>query len=483
MGRFAKRIVLNAVAIAAAAVVAPAHADTLQEAIALAYETNPTLQDQRAQLRVVDETYVQARAGYRPTVSLTAGATTQDIEGRDADQGQAALVLTQPLYTGGRTSGAVSASRADILSGRESLRQVEASVIQKVIQAYVDVRRDQAALAIRGQDFQVLTRELEDMRTRFAVADVTRTDVAQAEASAAQARALLSSAQAQLEITRATYAAVVGRPAGQLEPEPVLASPAATLDQALGLAEKSNAALRAARYVQEAAHARVAEARAERMPQANLRLELGHSTPLTNLQSKLIQRSLTATVNVVQPLSAGGAINSRVRQAIERENSARVRVEAARRDLVQQLSQAWSVLIATRSNIEANEVQVRSARIAFEGTQEERKLGLRTTLEVLSAQQNLSAAQLTLLNSRRDSYLAEVTLLSVIGQLEAAFLAPEAKPYDPVRAFNRHRFSGFVPWEPVVSIVDSLGVPKPKILPPPRPATPPTRPAKTPARR
>jgi outer membrane protein len=220
-------------ALASAAVVAivtglgaPAWAETLQDAIALAYQTNPSLLAQRANQRALDETVVQARSGLRPTLSASAGvdytrsdfpSTTQFVDtngdgvpdtqvtssSSESDTANAGISLSQNLWTGGRTARAIDQARAGVLAGRENLRDIEQQVMLSVIQAYVNVTRDMEILRIRQENLTVLQRQLEETSARFEVGEVTRTDVAQAEASLAQSEADLANAQAQLSTSRA----------------------------------------------------------------------------------------------------------------------------------------------------------------------------------------------------------------------------------------------------------------------------------------
>jgi len=193
-----------------AAAAAPAAGETLSDAVALAYETNPTLQAQRATQRSIDEEYVQARTGWRPTLQLQAVATYDKLsipraarnfltQSAETNAGSLALTFTQPIWTGGRTAANVSAAQADILQGRENLRRVESQVLISVIQAYMDVLRDQEGLKIRQEDLVVLQKQLDESRARFDVGEITRTDVAQAEAALAGAKAQRETSEGQLE--------------------------------------------------------------------------------------------------------------------------------------------------------------------------------------------------------------------------------------------------------------------------------------------
>jgi outer membrane protein len=270
---------------AAGGVAASAHAETLADAIALAYETNPSLQAQRATQRVLDETWVQARTGWRPQLSFQSSATYTEIRTPRAARGSlidtngdgipdtrapvlgsgtshtetanTGISLSQPIWTGGRTAAAVSAAEADILSGRENLRRVEAQVMLTVVQSYVDVRRDQEGVRIRQENVTVLQKQLEESKARFDVGELTRTDVAQSEARLRAAQALQQSAVAQLAISRANYAAVVGQNPGDLQAEPSLAFLLpANADDAFSVAEKNSPQLRAQQFAEQASRAR-----------------------------------------------------------------------------------------------------------------------------------------------------------------------------------------------------------------------------------
>ncbi|MGZ8363072.1 MAG: TolC family outer membrane protein [Caulobacteraceae bacterium] len=455
-------------------------AESLADAIALAYQTNPTLQAARANLRFVEEGVVQARAGYRPSVTAQATAdyshanrtnTFGQVQNRPQtlNSGTAIVQVTQPLYTGGRVSAAVSAAQADALSQTEDLRQSEADILQQTITAYVDVRRDQQAILIRMDNVAVLRRQVEETRTRFDVGEVTRTDVAQAEAQLAQAQALLSNAQAQLAISRASYAQVVGQSPGELEPEPVLKLPP-TIDDAFDAALQYNPTIRSADYSRQGAVARLAQAKAERNPRVSVVGSYGYSgSPLlpTPNSDNFIQTS-RASLQVTQPIFAGGAIESGVRQAVERENFFISQGEGARRDAIRNLSQAWNRLLAARASILANQEQVRAARVAFEGAQAEQAVGLRTTLEVLTAQQVLRDAELALLNARHDEYVASATVLNVTGMLAAQNIVADLPPgYGPHDPHQLKTAPGYVPWEEAVRALDSIKTPDIKRLPAP----------------
>lgn len=460
-----------------------ASAETLADAIALAYQTNPTLQGQRASQRALDESIVQARSGLRPQVSASADIAAADGQ-NDGDAGRssgAGVTVSQPLYTGGRVSSQITAAEADVLTGQQGLRGVEASIIQAVITAYVDVRRDQERLRISQENVAVLQRQLDEARARFEVGEITRTDVAQAEARLAASKASLASAQAQLAISRAAYAAVVGQNPGDLNAEPSLEAflPPA-IEGAFETAEQNNAEILGAEYAERASAARVATARSARRPTVTASGTVGWDASTSPLSPggaggafDDYQRGVSGRVAVSVPLFTGGLISSQVRAAEERNNADRQTIEETRRGVLRTVSQAWNSLVGARANLAANEEQVRAAKIAFEGVRQEAQVGLRTTLDVLNAEQELRNAELSLVNARRDEYVAAAVLLSAMGKLEARYLTPEVAQYDATangKTFS-HRL-GWTPWDPVVEFIDRVGAP-------PRPAAPADAPVKT----
>jgi len=482
----------------------PVAAETLADAIALAYDSNPSLQAQRATQRALDENWIQARSGYRPSLSATVqaqysesrtpgGRGIVDTNGdgipdtvvstsiQTSNFGEAGFSFNQPLYTGGRVGAAMNAAEADILTGRENLRRVEAQTVGSVIQAYVDVRRDQEALHIRQEDLKVLQRQLEESKARFDVGEITRTDVAQSEARLAASQAAVQSAQAQLAISRAGYAAVVGQNPGELAPEPSLASLLpGSIDQAFDIADRDNPQIRAAQYAEQASKERVAGARAQRMPTLSVRATVGWDGQAAPLRTDKWAENITGSAVVSVPLFSGGLVNSQVRQAIERNNADRINIETARRSVQQALTQSWSTLIANRANIASTDEQVRASRIAAEGVHEEQQVGLRTTIDVLNAEQELRAAELAQISARHDEYVAAAGVLNQLGRLQADYITPNVAHYDPKANFGKLRVSwGWVPWEEPIAAVDSALLPKTheKPLDSPSAAAAPTKPA------
>jgi outer membrane protein len=443
-----------------------AGAETLSDAIAQAYQTNPTLLAERSSLRITDEAYVQAKAGYRPTLNAEVDAARQDVLQQTTNSANAFLTLTEPIYNGGRTASAVSAAEADILSGRETLRLTESTLLQSVIQAYADVLRDQEGVTIREQNLAAGLDQLKEVKARSKVGDLTLTDTAQSQAYVNQARIDLVSAKAQLEVSRAEYLGVVGVSPGVLAPLTSLPNMPTTLKQAIATAEAANPALRAAQYAEEAARKRIAEARAQRMPTVSLKAQLGYTGPVSAYQPNIYAHEAVATATIVQPLFAGGAIESQVRQQIERQTTARIQIDLTRRQMVQQLSQAWAQFAAAQENIGNAEDSVASNQTAYAGVQKESRAGLRSTLEVLSIEQSLRDAELERSSVKHDNVVLASQVLSAMGLLEARLMVPNIDTYKPEQPFKAVQNRGATPLDAISALLDNIGAAPLHRLPP-----------------
>ena len=440
--------------------VAVAHAESLNDAIAMAYGQNPTLARARAQQRANDETYVQARSQFGPSLSVGSSVNYTDYDSTSTG-GRSTTTLSvsgnQAIYSSGGLTQSLKASQANVMAGHEDLRSTESSVLFNVIQVYTAVRRDQQALKISQDNYDILKQQLDQTQAQFEAGQLTRTDVAQSQARLSASAASLAQAQAQLDSDRATYVSIVGQAPVALEAEPDLPGLPADFDQALTVAQKNNPDLQASMYAEDAAQARMKAARSVFGPTVSLGANIGESAPTDKLGNLDGSRAATATVRLSVPLFSAGLNGSREREAAENYNAQRITTEITRRSVVSQVSQSWSQMIAARSAVSSNEEQVRAAQVAAEGVKTEQQVGLRTNIEVLNAQQELKSAQLQLLEAQRTQYVAASQLLSVMGGLTAQAFVPDIDVYDPQTNFNKVNRKGWTPLEPVVRAVDGLG--------------------------
>ena len=439
-------------------------AQTLTDALAEAYNTNPQLLAQRALLRATDEQVPQALSFWRPTVAFTGqvGIATGSLERpptpAEVAAGTTRSVLhaitrpnviqfqaTQPIYRGGRTVAQTRQAINTVESTRAQTLAVETSVFQAVAMAYLDVVRDQALVDVDRNNVEVLRKQLEATQDRFRVGEVTRTDVAQAESSLAQAQGTLVSQQGTLEISRAEYVRAVGHPPGRLIlPRERPALPA-TREEALSLAANNNFSVISAVFAELAARDNIDVVRGQLLPQVSVIGTLARTYDQSLSFKGALTNSAQVTAQLTMPLYEGGAIYSQTRQAEQTVGQRRSQVDDARRAAVQTATQFWSTLQAARASISSFAAAVRAAQIALEGTQQEALVGTRTVLDVLIANQQLLTTQSQLVTAQHDAALAEFNLASAIGRLIAPELNLPVKLFDMERHYNevKNRWIGF----------------------------------------
>ncbi len=427
---------------------APAQAETLPQAMAAAYMTNPTLNAERAGLRATDEEASQARSNFRPSIAGSLESEVRNINpkakgtpviptlsGTNHPESYS-LTISQPLFRGLRTLNAIRQADAEIKSGRESLRTVEQTTLLDAATAYMDVVRDQAIVRLREGNIRVLSEQLKAANDRFEVGEVTKTDVAQAEARLSGAVSQLSLAQSNFKTSRASYQRIIGHAPNHLvEPKPIDALLPQLLSGALSTAEAENPELLAAIFAEEASRYVIKRIIGEMLPEVSV-----EGTYTGALEPSLSLKSLTTKTfkgRITVPFYSKGEPSSRARQARETNAQRRRQIDEARAKENADVIAAWGELMAARARIESDQTQVRANKIALDGVKEEEQVGQRTILDVLDAEQEFLDAQVTLVSSKRDKVVASYSLLTAIGRLNANFLQLPVEKYDATAHYNR----------------------------------------------
>ena len=419
----------------------PASAQTLTEALSYAYNTNPQLLGQRASLRATDEQVPQALSNWRPTVTFTgqagitrageaAGGPTRfaTFESRQLD-----LKINQPIYRGGRTEAQTRQAINAVQAARAQTLAVETQVFQAVAQAFLDTYRDQTLVEVNRNNEAVLKKQLDAARSRFRVGEVTRTDVAQAESSLAQATANRIASEGQLEVSRAAYTRAVGHPPGRLVMPKERPALPATRDEALALSATANPNVISAIFNEAAARDNIDVVRGQLLPQISIIGDLNRSFSPSISQNTVRFDTASVVAQMTMPLYEGGAIYSQTRAAEQTVGQRRSQLDDARRAAVQLATQSWETLLSARAAVASFSAAVKAAQIALEGTQQEALVGSRTVLDVLISEQQLFTTQSQLVGAQHDAALAEFNLTASVGRL----IAPELKL--PVQLYDMER--------------------------------------------
>jgi outer membrane protein len=440
-----------------------AHAETLESALVKAYQNNPQLNAQRATLRSTDEGVAKAQSGYRPkiTASTDVGAeyfnyrtpnpnfanpalpsylnkTRTNIQSQNTVPRGAQAQLSQMLFDSGATSSSVRQAEALVLASRETLRGTEQTVLFAGASAYMNVLRDTAVLNLQKSNVDVLAEQLRQTRDRFNVGEVTRTDVAQAESRLEGAHSQVSAAEATLKADIGTYRQIIGVQPRTLAPgRPVDRLLPKSLDAAVRLGIATNPTVLAAFHQVDAAELQVKIAEAALGPNLSLNAQVQHRYDFQQSNDQRTSAQITATLTV--PIYEGGAVYSQVRAAKETLGQVRLQADQARDQVRQQVVAAWGNLEASKAQILAAQAQISASEVALNGVREEAKVGQRTTLDVLNAQQDLLNARVALVSAQHDRVVNSYQLLQGIGKLTLEYVSPTAQRYDPRKHYKQVR--------------------------------------------
>jgi outer membrane protein len=416
----------------------PVRAETLQDVLAATYRYNPRLDAARAALRATDEEVARANSGYRPNISASADSgsvwTTSKLAAGTSASSEThpsgyGVTSSQPLFRGFRTLNTVREAEATIRAGRENLRIVEQSVLLEAITAYMDTLRDGAIVKIRENNVEVLSRELRATQERFKVGEVTRTDVAQAEARRAGSVSALDLARSNLKISRGNFERTVGRPPGNLaEPRPPKGRLPKSLQEAIGISSRESPTIIAALYREQGARSTVDRIWGELLPTVQIDSSYSRRFDVSTTVAETETTSVVARATI--PLYTTGEVQARVRQAKHTHVSRIQEIEQNRSDVQALVVQAWSQLQAADAQFISDTSQVKALSIALAGVREEEKVGQRTLLDILNAEQELLNAQVNLATTRRNINVTSYSVLSTVGRLNIQELGAADEVYD-----------------------------------------------------
>lgn len=420
-----------------------ATAETINSALAAAYNNNPTLNAQRAATRAVDENVAIAKSGYRPTITGNANIGLSRTKSNsnlpalfsggsvtNLAPGQFGVVINQTLWDSLLTQNNVSAAKAAVRAQQEGLRNSEQNILFNAASAYLDVARDLQLLAFQRKSLAFLQEQVRSEQARFDVGEATRTDVAQARASRAAAEAQVSLAVANLRSSEAVYRQIVGNAPRNLSPvKGVAGKVPKSVDTAIKIAEREHPAIKSTEHLVDQAIFNVKAAESGLLPTVGLQGSATRSFDQSTTTSVTDNLSVTATLTV--PIYQAGRQSATVRQNKETLGQTRIQVDESVDNVRAAVVSAFSQYEGAKASLVANREQVRAAQLALEGAVEERKVGQRTTLDVLDTQTQVINAQIALTNSSRDLKVAGYAILSAIGRLNPRYIGLQVAIYDP----------------------------------------------------
>ncbi len=427
-----------------------ARADTLEGALAQAYRVNPDLDAQRAALRALDEDVPQALSGYRPKANVGVSAGASQANGTLTGQtinystlpSAAGITVSQTIFDGFQTINKTRRAEETVYNGRSLLSSAEMDVLFLVVVSYMNLLRDSAINDLQQNNVEVIQEQLDQTKIRYSEGQVTGTDVSQAEARLAVAQSQFSLIQSTIGATTASYRQVVGSEPRNLAPaRPLDRLMPATLPQALSIGLREHPRILAALHAVDAAESQVKVTEGRLYPQlsASASLQQLHDLPPLSNSPRPNSDSTNAIIlgHLTIPIYEGGEVYSEIRQAKEVVAQRRIEAESIRDRVRASIIGSWGALTASKTNIRASEAAVKANEAALRGVREEARIGQRTTLDVLNAQQELLSARVNLIIAQRDRVVLSYQLAQVIGHLTMNLLDPANRGYSPKVHFDQ----------------------------------------------
>jgi outer membrane protein len=437
----------------------PALADTIEAALVRAYQNNPQLNAQRAQVRSTDENVPQALSGYRPKVAVTASAGYQYTDTLATSGGSptqivrtethganpprsVGMTVTQTLFNGQQTANKTRAAESQVSGAREALRVLEQTVLLNAATIYMDYLRDAAIVEVQKSNVRVLEQTLKQTQDRFNVGEVTRTDVAQSEAQLAAGKTQELTAEANLVTTRANFRRIIGNePSNEAPGSPVDRFLPGSLPGAVELSLVENPNVTAAMFGIDVNFLQVKINEGALLPTVTLQGSVQQAYEQTMINPRSFGASAVAQVSV--PIYQGGGEYSLIRQSKENLAQQRLVLEQTRDQTRANTVTAWGQLVAGKAQVSSAQSQVTASEVALNGVREEAKAGQRTTLDVLNAQQALVNARVSLVTAQHDRVVASYAVLNSVGRLSPQVLNLPTQTYDPSVHYQQVRDSWF----------------------------------------
>ncbi|WNV09272.1 TolC family outer membrane protein [Tardiphaga sp. 709] len=426
-----------------------ARAETVSEALAKAYQSNPQLNGERARQRATDENVPQAMAGYRPQVAATLSYGLQavrnllidnTIQGATLKPWTIGVTVTQTLYNGNKTANSVRVAELQVQSGREALRNVGQGVLLDAVVAYTNVLANQSLVEAQRANVTSLRETLGIAQKRLNAGDVTPTDTSQAEARLARGQADLNAAEVNLAISQATYTQVIGAAPSRLSPaEPMDRLLPRNRDDALNQAFKAHPAVLAAGYDVDVATTTIKVAESSLLPTLTLQGSASKSSQSDPTLGTFGTDQASIVGQLTAPIYDGGLGAAQTRQAKELSSVSRLVLEQVRNQARTAVVGAWVSNEGAKTAVSAAEAEVRAAGVALQGVQREAQGGQRTTVDVLNSQQDLVQAKARLIGAQRDRVIASYSLLSAIGRLDVKTLGLNTPDYLPEVHYHQVR--------------------------------------------
>jgi len=393
----------------------------------------------RATWSASQERLPQGLSGLLPSASVSASTQNNDRESRPRDPAIGAtsgrfnsnalsLSVTQPLYRP-QNFAVYEQAKTQVAQADFVLAQAAQDLVLRVAQAYFDVLLAQDTVAFAQAQLTAIGRQLEQAKRNFEVGTATITDTHEAQSRYDITRSVEIAARNDLELRKRQLELLIGRPAPGISPlgkrfdmrtpEP------GQVERWVTDAGENNLQVRVSRASLEFASQEVDRNRAGHRPTLDAFATYSDSGtgPSNPAVAGTENTSRVVGVQLAIPLYQGGLTSSRVREAIANEDKARQDLEGARRNAELATRQAFLGVTSGIAQVRALEAALVSSQSSLDSTLLGQEVGVRTQIDVLNAQQQLSQTRRDLAQAKYNYILALLRLRSASGQLTEQDLA------------------------------------------------------------
>tara|TARA_Y100001954_G_C15791961_1_gene595568 strand:- start:352 stop:1710 length:1359 start_codon:yes stop_codon:yes gene_type:complete len=403
--------------------------DTLTGAMVSAYNTSGLLEQNRAVLRAADEDVATAASQLAPVVSWASSVSHSGSGSSSFDtSANASLSASYTVYDGGKNDLGLEAAKFSVLATRSKLVNVEQNVLFGAVTAYLGVIRETENVALRENNLSVIREELRAANDRFEVGEITKTDVALAEARLAASNSALAVAKGSYEKAVASYISAIGEKPNTPEYPNFVPEVPSSLESAITIALTEHPSIGEIKNL-----VKVSEINSKIADLATgFTISLGSSVSLDEEGETSGNLSVTAS----GPIFSGGKLYSSSRKKIALKEQVLARLYSSKISIEQNVTNAFSSLQVAQAAKLAAEEQIRATEVALKGVKEEAILGARTTLDVLNAEKDLLDARMQLISAKVDENLSLYRLLLQIGRLTVDYLGLPIVQYDVEKYYD-----------------------------------------------
>ncbi len=400
-------------------------AQSVHELVGKALDYSPSIKAEKLRLDSIQEQKVQALNQRRPNIQLNSSYgissynqwipanKSTNFRNQGLTPGNLSLVLSQPIFTGGRVELALREGQLRYAQQIAKIYALSLNEVQKTLEAYANVIRDSKIYEIRRDGVNNLNEQLNAAIAMRKAGLVSLTDVSQAETRLLGAKSQLEMAKLRLTASWTTLERHIGETNSSLPKNSIVMNIPNDLNEAIELAIKNNSELKIIRFNEDITRASAKKIETDYAPKLSLDLSNTSNFNINTNGYHTNDTQLTARLSI--PLWNGGQTSSRIRATIAEADAYRFDALDQELQLKEKAIIAWQNIEVASKNIELSEKQVKSAQSASTGAKLELKIGTRTIIEALNQEQEVMDAQINLTNAKNDYLISCINLMVLIG--------------------------------------------------------------------